>query len=192
MKKFLLTCMMFFAVTTQVYAAGCDDIQMPRGTSDTVIIEMKKKCLELTPNTGFINPISSSNELTEYAELGKKYGLAMVEVAKAVGTTVNELAQTPVGMFLLFLVAYQVMGNDLIGIFGGTIWFATMLPLWLYMLHRLILNNRTVTETYGENGKLQSRKKSPFEWTNENGAVFVVLCFAFLLICGSGFFMVFG
>jgi hypothetical protein len=95
------------------------------------------------------------------------------------------------------------MGNDLLGIFGSFFWFSTMIPLWIFLLYKLVLNQRTVEETFGENGKLLKRVKSPIAWTYYNkgngqdeGSIvvswMVMLAIFMIIICIAGFFMAFG
>lgn len=189
MKKLLMTVAVIASLGAPAYAAtGCDDIAVP-GMSESVIIELKQKCVALAKPTTSV----SVDSMGEYAELGKKYGIALSEVAKSIGTTVNELAQTPVGKFMLIMVAYKVMGDGLIGVLGGAIWFLTMIPLWVYMFHRMVLSTRSVRETYDPTtAKLSKREINPVNWNDAPGVISVVMMFVMLFICVCGFFMIFG
>ena len=173
---------------SHVFAGSCDNLVVP-GMTDSQLIDLKKKCVDMAGN---ITAVSTVNNMAEYAELGQKYGVALSEVAKSVGTTVNELAQTPVGRFMLVMVAYRVMGSDLLGIAGGVLWFTTMIPLWIYMFHRMVLSTRSVKETFDNSGKLASRVINPVTWSDAEGVIAVVMMFVMLFICVSGFIMVFG
>ena len=131
---FIFSMMVAVIVPSFVYAANCDNLSVS-GLPDNAIIELKKQCVTLNST-----PVSSVSEIGEYAELGKKYGIALSEVAKSIGTTVNELAGTPVGVFMLVMVAYKVMGNDIIGMIGGALWFSMMIPLWTWLLFRMVIS----------------------------------------------------
>jgi len=172
----------------KVFAGSCDQLVVP-GMTDSQLIDLKKKCVDMAGN---ITAVSTVDNMAEYAELGQKYGIALSEVAKSVGTTVNELAQTPVGRFMLVMVAYRVMGSDLLGIFGSVLWFTTMIPLWIYMFHRMVLNTRSVRETFDHSGKLSNRVVNPVDWSEAPGVIAAVMMFVMLFICGSGFVMAFG
>jgi len=173
---------------TQVFAGSCDQLVVP-GMTDSQLIDLKKKCVDMAGN---ITAVSTVDNMAEYAELGQKYGVALSEVAKSVGTTVNELAQTPVGRFMLVMVAYRVMGSDLLGIFGSVLWFTTMIPLWIYMFHRMVLSTRSVKETLDSSGKVISRVVNPTDWGDSPGVIAIIMMFVMLFICISGFVMAFG
>lgn len=191
MKKLLMTVAVVASLASigaPTYAAtGCDDIQV-NGLSESVIIELKQKCVALAKPTSSV----SVDSMGEYAELGKKYGIALSEVAKSIGTTVNELAQTPVGKFMLVMVAYRVMGDGVIGVVGGAIWFMTMIPLWVYMFHRMVLSTRRIHESFTPEGKLSKREVQPVNWGAEPGVIAGIMMFVMLFICVCGFFMIFG
>jgi hypothetical protein len=190
MKKIFAVIALMIAMTSPAVAqSGCDAIAI-QGMPESVIIDLKKKCLELAKP---IAPSITVDDMGEYAELGKKYGIALSEVAKSIGTTVNELAQTPVGKFMLIMVAYNVMGEGLIGVFGGAVWFLTMIPLWIYMFHRMVLSTRSVRETYDHtNSKLSNRVINPVDWNGPSSVIAIVMMFVMLFICVSGFVMIFG
>lgn len=190
MKKLFAALAVMFALTSPVMAqsAGCDSIAV-EGLPEAVVIDLKKKCVEWAKP---ITPAMSVDDMGEYAELGKKYGIALSEVAKSIGTTVNDLAQTSVGKFMLVMVAYRVMGEGVIGVLGGVVWFMTMIPLWLYMFHRMVLSTRKVFETFTPEGKLSNREVTPVDWKEEPGVIAITMMLVMLFICVCGFFMIFG
>lgn len=56
----------------------------------------------------------------KWVGLGKEIGTAMKEGLGALTDETNKLSKTGVGKFTMFLIAYKVIGKDLIGyIFGG-------------------------------------------------------------------------
>lgn len=191
MKRFLLALAVLFTIglAAPAMAVNCDSLSVT-GLPDAAVIELKKKCVEVTKNESITPDVSN---IAEYAELGKKYGIALSEVAKSIGVTVNELAQTPVGKFMLVMVAYKVMGNDLIGIVGGVVWFSTMIPLWIFIFYKLVFSTRKIVERFNDAGKLISREKLPLDYTNSNTGVVAFFMGVFMVaICISGFLMVFG
>lgn len=174
-------------------AGNCDQIAVP-GLTDSQIIDLKKKCVEMNVPSVAANVVEavSTENLSQYAELGQKYGIALSEVAKSIGVTVNDLAQTPVGKFMLVMVAYKVMGTDLLGVVGSVIWFTLMLPLWVYMFHRLVLSTRSIKETFGADGKLTSRVLSPLDWRDGYpGPISFTMLIVLVAVCGAGFVMAF-
>lgn len=186
MKKFFAILALVFCVSTPAMAqTGCDSISL-QNLPESVVIELKKKCVELAKP---VTPVNIES-MGEYAELGKKYGVALSEVAKSIGTTVNELALTPVGKFMLVMVAYKVMGADLIGVFGGITWFMVMIPLWIYMFHRLVLRNRRIHESTTKEG-IVNREIEPIHMDGPAGVVAIVMMFVLAVISICGFIMIF-
>lgn len=185
-KKFLLSIFLFFVAVTSAYSQtnSCDELDVP-GLSEKQVIELKQSCIKLKSTEA---PVSVQ-ELGEYAELGKKYGIALSEVAKSVGTTVNELAFTPVGKFLLVLVAWKVIGQDLVGLGVGFTWFVVMIPLWVYMFHRFVFANRTDITDYYEDEKLKRRVYGQYKEEAYTVAFFMVVILG--AICISGFVILF-
>ena len=188
LNKYTIALSFMLALGSSPVMASCDGLTVS-GLSDSAIIELKRKCVEV--QTQAVSPAVTANQLEEYADLGKKYGVALSEVAKSVGTTVNELAQTPVGIFMLIMVGWKVLGHDLLGIIGGTIWFITMIPLWIYFFHRLVLNDREVIEKFDLNGKIESKVFSPIKYENGPGPAAGFLIVAFLILCAVGLIMIF-
>lgn len=187
MKKLFAVIAMMIALAVPAAAqTGCDALEV-NGLPEAVVIDLKKKCVELAKPVTSI----SVDSMGEYAELGKKYGIALSEVAKSVGTTVNELAQTPVGKFMLVMVAYRVMGDDVIGVAGGVIWFTTMIPIWIYMFHRLVFSTRRIRTRVRQDGETETDVE-PIDFGGTAGAISLWMLFVMFLICLAGFFMIFG
>jgi len=185
----VLVLLLVLSTASRVFAGSCDQLQVP-GMTDSQLIDLKKKCVDMAGNITAVGT-TSVNDLSQYAELGQKYGIALSEVAKSIGVTVNELAQTPVGQFMLVMVAYKVMGSDLLGIAGSFLWFTIMIPLWVYMFHRMVLSTRSVKETLDSSGKLSSRVINPVNWNEAPAVIAIVMMFVMLFICVSGFIMAF-
>ena len=192
MKKMMLALGMLICLSVPSHATNCDSLQVS-GVPDSVLIDLKKKCVDATNQA---SPAVTASQVSEYAELGKNYGIALSEVAKSVGSTVNDLAQTPVGKFMLVMVAYKVMGQDLIGVVGGFVWFCVMLPLWTYMFHRLVLKNRTYRdyiESYAKDDKpkVVRREYDALKYDSDIGVMAFFMGVILIMICGAGFLMVF-
>lgn len=185
----VLTILFGLAVYSSNYSyaeANCDSMNVT-GVPNDVLIELKKKCVDMSKTAS--STISTDN-LIEYAEFGRKYGMALSEAAKSIGSSVNDFAQTPMGRLMVVLVVWKIIGHDLVGILGGFIWFSTMLPLWIYMFHRMVLSTRKITETYTD-GKRASVVKSPVDWGGTTGGVAMIMLIVLALVCFCGFVMVF-
>lgn len=194
MKKVLAMVMVIIVsiFANTAIAGPCDQISV-NGLNDSQIIDIKKKCVD-TLSQVQSTPAVTVDNMAEYAELGKKYGVALSEVAKSLGTTANELAQTPVGEFMLFLVGYRVMGNDILGVIGSVFWFFTMIPLWIYLFNRMVLaNGKEINEKYDSQGKLVGIEKHqyPIKWDGPTGATAAWLLVILAVICAAGLIVAF-
>lgn len=191
MKNFIFVIIAFatFFVANVSYAqANCDNLVVT-GMNSEQIIKLKQQCLEI--NQSPVSAAESALQIAEYAELGQKYGIAISEVAKSIGTTVNELAFTPVGLFMLAIVGWKIIGSDLMGIVGGTIWFMVMLPIWWTMMNRFVFSRINRIEETFQDGKLVARNKKPIEFNDSTGIMTFVLILVLIAICIAGIVMVF-
>lgn len=169
-------------------SASCDGISIS-GMADALIVKLKQECVDIQAKAA-ATPITVEN-IEEYTTLGKKYGLALSEVAKSVGTTVNELAQTPVGIFMLIIVGWKTIGHDLLGVFGGVVWFTVMIPLWALFFRRLVIKDIKITDILDpQTGKIVKRVTDPINYDNGPGAVAGIMLIVLFSICVTGFFMI--
>lgn len=60
-------------------------------------------------------------EAEAWGELGANMGKAMVGAAREVGVASNEFAQTSLGKVVVGIVAYKVVGKDLLGVVFGAL-----------------------------------------------------------------------
>lgn len=102
-----------------------------------------------------------SANLSEYAEIGQKYGIALVATAKELGVAADELLDTTVGKVGLILIIWKVAGESLLGLTFGLLWLTIMLPLWIYYFRRQVPKYANVRYTYHENGKKKSKETIP-------------------------------
>lgn len=102
-----------------------------------------------------------SANLSEYAEIGQKYGIALVATAKELGVAADELLDTTVGKVGLVLIIWKVAGESLLGLAFGLLWLTTMLPLWIYYFRRQVPKYARIHYTYYENGKRKTKETIP-------------------------------
>ena len=77
-------------------------------------------------------------EASAWGEMGANMGKALVGAAKEVGVAANEFAQTPLGKVTVAIVAYKIVGQDILAVvFGGTVMvFGLSLALWFLLTNR--------------------------------------------------------
>jgi hypothetical protein len=77
--------------------------------------ELARKIAEEKANTPAV-PVETRivNNANEWSKLGTNLGLALVGVAKEAGMAVSQFADTNLGKATMFIIAYKVMGHDVI------------------------------------------------------------------------------
>ena len=80
-----------------------------------------------------------AENVAPWLSLIDKVGEGLVRLAKELGVTANELLRTPVGVITVGLVAYHVMGNEIMGVLVGLLWFALAMPVWLLLFYKLVI-----------------------------------------------------
>lgn len=124
--------------------------------------------------------------LSEYAEIGQKYGIALVATAKELGVAADELLDTTVGKVGLILIIWKVAGESLLGLVFGLSWLITMLPLWIFYFKRQVPKFREITYTYHENGKIAKKYTSAvIEDAYAVTKVFMLLILLFVVMLPS-------
>lgn len=189
MRSILLSMFLAFFISTPVFANITSQDFDLQGLSEAQKIELYKKMENMKEqNTG----PTSVEQMKEYADLGQKYGVALAATAKELGKSVDEILNTTVGKVAMVLIVWKVVGQELLGIVMGLLWFSTMIPIWAYFYRRMcVVKSITFEPVEG----FRSRKKV-VEYYNTNfseamhGTRFLMF-FALAAICTSGFVMIF-
>lgn len=87
----------------------------------------------------FKGPVVSAEDVAPWFSLIDTMGEALVRLARDLGVTANELLRTPIGTITMGLIAYHVMGNEIMGILVGLLWFALTMPVWLLLFYKLVV-----------------------------------------------------
>lgn len=127
---------------------------------------------------------SAADEATKWVNVGKSIGVGFASTAKELGVAADELLSTKVGSIAMFLIVWNYIGDQLLGVIGSLLWFAVMLPAWGVYFKRIIM--RPVI-TY-ENGK---KAKVEYEggWKNSSDGAIAAMVVSLFFICAAGFIM---
>lgn len=135
------------------------------------------------------SPGKAATVVKQWAEIGTAIGTGLAASAKELGIAANEFAQTPVGKFTVFLIAWHFIGHELLHVFFALLWFFTTLIVFFWMYRRASLS-KTVTyydKGAGPNGARKVTKVEPRS-VGENlggiltvGAVIAVIIFVVML-----------
>lgn len=124
-----------------------------RGLSNAQIAELQLKAEEMKGGT-----LPSKSEIKEYAELGQAVGTAIASTAKELGVAAEEFSHTNVGKITIFLIAWQLVGEQVIQAIVGSCLLIVSIFLWSKYFKRMCVISK---EEYYENRKLKSITYQP-------------------------------
>ena len=155
------------------------------GLSESAQAELALKAAELRKAALDTPVIPDVVEMEKYVSVGEQIGKALATTAKELGIEVNNFATTPVGMIAIFLIVWHFFGAMMLHLAFGSVWFVTMVPLWVYFFKRIAMNRE---ETFDAKGKRTAIKHSLEETSADTIAVFTC---AALVIFAVGIFGIF-
>ena len=134
MKKFLTLLLMSLSMSAFAAQSTVVDISKLSPEARQAVMQQVND-LEKSPSN-----ISAAvrKEAEAWGDLGANMGKAMVGAAKEVGVAANEFSQTSLGKVVVFLAAYKIVGQDVLGVvFGGLILIlGYSLALWIFTTKR--------------------------------------------------------
>ena len=101
------------------------------------------------------------------AGLGKEIGEGVNESLKAITERTAEFAETKVGKFTMFMVAWKILGGDVIQLGFGLFFFILWIAVWIYSYWRNCITRRVVVEKGKEGVK---NWEIINEWVNNQGS----------------------
>ncbi len=104
------------------------------GLTEEQAAELRLKAAQMKASP---EPADVASRMSEYAEIGQKYGVALAATAKELGIAADELLDTTVGKVALVLIVWKVMGSELIGLLIGIPWLLIGSAVWLYLFRRM-------------------------------------------------------
>jgi len=125
--KYVMMFMLMFTMTSTAMA-GLD----LSGLTTTQLAELTLQAEKMKTEKS----TTAVKQVSEWANIGKELGSGLAATANELGVTANELAKTPVGVFAMVLIAWNYMGESVIGVIFGFLWLATMIPAWLWLYRR--------------------------------------------------------
>jgi hypothetical protein len=131
MKKFLVSLALLFSAS-----AFSSAIDVSKLNSEQVAqVQAQVAKMSSTPEN-----ISATvrTEAEAWGTLGANMGKAMVGAAREVGVASNEFASTSLGKVVVGIVAYKIIGKDVLGVIFGTLILLVgySLAVWLLMTKR--------------------------------------------------------
>ena len=91
-------------------------------------------------------PLVTAESVEPWIALLDHMGEGLVKLAKDLGITANELLVSPVGMITVGLIAYTVMGEDLMEVAMALLWVALSFPLLTLFFFKSVVPVREYAE----------------------------------------------
>jgi hypothetical protein len=117
MKKVLVSLALLFA--TSAFSASSSSVDVSKLTPEQVA-QVQKQVSELSSAPVNVSA-SVRKEAEAWGELGANMGKAMVGAAKEVGVASNEFASTSLGKVVVGIVAYKIIGKDILKVVFGSL-----------------------------------------------------------------------
>lgn len=133
-------------------------------------------------NAEHLNQAQTQTQVSHYIGIGKEIGEAVKNGLESVVDVSNKFASTPVGHFTMAMIAWKILGRDLLHVVIGIPLYLMLLTIWFYFVRRLFLG-RWVKRWV--DGKRQHVFEDPYQFDNKaEGRKFMgaVLIFFGLLI----------
>jgi hypothetical protein len=97
-----------------------------------------------------------------YLGMGKEIGDAVKASLESVVEVSNKFSDTPVGKVTLVILAWKMIGHDLLGVLLGLPLYIAGMVLWVWFMKRMYFGHWI--KVYDENGKRQRKFEKPMEF----------------------------
>lgn len=171
MKKYLYTLMAAVMLTgTMAHVAYADDrveISTKADLTDAQKAELASQAAKMSAeNAAGTTPANTASKVEvvkQWVDIGTAIGSGLAASAKELGIAANEFAQTPVGRFTVFLIAWHFIGSTLLHVFFALLWFFVLTTIFVWIYRRAAIA-KTVTyydKGAGPNGARKVKKIEP-------------------------------
>lgn len=119
-------------------------------------------------------------QINQYIGIGKEIGEAVKNGLESVVDVSNKFADTPVGKFTLVMVAWKVMGRELLRVVLGLPLYFMGMAVWIWFIRRMYFGRWI--KVVNEQGKKQRQFEKPMQFdTRDARAVMAVAMIVILM-----------
>lgn len=139
MKKFLTAALIaVMAVATTAYGNQTTSQVDVSQLTPAQVAEIQAKVAEMNPSTAVKISSELRQETSKWAEMGAGVATAMVAASKELGMAANDFVSTPLGKGVAIIIAYKVVGRDVLGVLIGVpvLVFSYGLAMWVVTTRR--------------------------------------------------------
>jgi hypothetical protein len=189
MKSIILGIILAFSVVGLAHA-NPTTVTTTQGLTDAQKAELAASAAKMaSDNANTIvdtkSPTKSVEVVTQWVDIGTAIGSGLAASAKELGIAANDFAQTPVGRFTVFLIAWHFVGGTILHVFFALLWFFVMGGTLFYIWCRSFI--KTTITTYekdkGPNNATKVQIKEPiiFKTNDELRPIHLFLGFGFAI-----------
>lgn len=85
-------------------------------------------------------------DVNEWVDLGKNVALAFTTVAKELGVAADEFLKSNTGKITIVLIAWKIMGKDVLGIFGGSVAWVVLATIIIWSFKYFHMKKKVKTK----------------------------------------------
>ncbi len=187
---FLALCLVLtFTAAALAQSAKIDTSELTEEQKALLVLQIEKMKKE---SKQLIAPENLNTEkVNEWVELGKNIALAVTTVAKELGVAADQFLASTTGKITFALIAWYVVGDDLMGIFGGTIAWIVLANIVLWSFRHFHMTKKVV-QGPKDNPKIEYVQRYKFESDDARVGSACVHVIAFVVITGICLGIVFG
>jgi hypothetical protein len=111
----------------------------------------------------------STAEVSKWVGVGREIGVATKEGLSAVVDEANRFGTTKVGTFVMVLVAWKIIGSDLVALVFGLPIYIAGVCVWMWSYRRFFMTGRVLVK-YDKAAKIKEYGTRPaYEFQNDEG-----------------------
>lgn len=118
-------------------------------TEDDTLVTVPKKYV----SSQGLEHQSATEQTSKWVGIGREIGIATREGLNGVVDVSQKFGSTNVGHFVMFMVAWKIIGRDILGIVIGIPALAVGLCVWIWSFKRFFFGYRRLTMKDGKGGK---------------------------------------
>ena len=147
---------------------------------DALPVDVKAKIIEAQAQKELDAKITSYGK---WVGIGKEVGVAVNESLGALTSTADDFSKTNVGKFTMVLVAYKVLGTDMIQLIFGVMWVCLIVFLSLFVHYKYGKDKRLlVSKKYNSETKKYEKEWEVVEGVNDYRIASIIIFIVGLLI----------
>lgn len=124
--------------------------------------------------------LQHADQTNPYLGIGKEIGDAVKSSLESVVEVSNKFADTPVGKFTLFILAWKLIGREMLGVVLGLPLYMAGVAIWIWFIRRMFFGRWI--KVRNEQGKKEERFEQPMQFKSNDSRAVASLIMVIILI----------